>query len=319
MNSPDSRAIGRARRRLLAVGAVAACVPYVTLKVAWMTGFTIGLSGGATLFTPTMEVANAVTLGLELVAAGLAIALAGRWRWRVPAWLFGLVFYVGTGLLGGILVLLPVAFAMQWVAPPTAASTPAVIEGWVYLVVYAGFCLLGLCLLTLCAWHAWERWVLPWGWQRPLSSRAPVPSRVRQIALAHGGAMVVVAILAIGIEVRADLLSAHSVMALAMALLCLGGSTMLSLRRPVGLPGAVPLAMMWIGSAAVATWATYLALLLGIENPLVAGGAPMALVGLEVVHATVGWLTIWLLRGFVARHRSAPAAHGSTPLSVGAS
>ena len=87
MNSPDSRAMGRARRRLLAVGAVAACVPYVTLKVAWMTGFTIGLSGGATLFTPTMEVANAVTLGLELVAAGLAIALAGRWRWRVPAWL----------------------------------------------------------------------------------------------------------------------------------------------------------------------------------------------------------------------------------------
>lgn len=105
---------------LLAGIAVLACLPYVALKVAWLSGSTVGLTDPDALATTSMEVANALTLGMELVALALAVALARPAGARLPAWLVGLPMYVGTGLLGGILLVVPIQTVLGLVRGPRA-------------------------------------------------------------------------------------------------------------------------------------------------------------------------------------------------------
>lgn len=284
-------------RRALAAVAVLSCLPYVVLKLAWLAGSDMGLTDERLLGDLAMELANALTLAMMVAGAALAVLLVRGDRLRLPRWVVVPPMYVGSGLLGGILVLLPIQATLgaRGSAPPDQPDDP--IEGWVYALVYGGFALLGLCLLGLFAAYARERWLDADGWCTPMRTWRPTVGRERVIAIAHGVFMVAVCTAEAALVTRAGTLGGHQVLAVLMATLCLGGLVALALRRPGGRSGVVPLLATYVGSAAVAAWGLFFLVVFSVPNPLVGDRElPAALSVVEALRTINGALTLLCLR-----------------------
>jgi hypothetical protein len=149
-------------QRVALLAAVLATVPYLALKLLWLTGSTIGTTdrhGQDELSSTRFVAGNSITVLLMVVAALFVVALTRSWASRVPARLVFVLAAGATGLLGPILVGLPVGIAVQAVA--TGEVEPAEDTGmaaWVFAVVYCGFGLLGLAMAVLVIAHVLDRW-----------------------------------------------------------------------------------------------------------------------------------------------------------------
>ena len=78
----------RRLRAAAAAAAIAACLPYVTLKVAWLTGSSVGSAtalGATSLHDGRHTAGNVATLAMELLAVMLALALSHRRGHKLPA------------------------------------------------------------------------------------------------------------------------------------------------------------------------------------------------------------------------------------------
>ncbi|HYH33659.1 MAG TPA: hypothetical protein VD814_00760 [Nocardioides sp.] len=153
----------RSRIESVALGLVViAVVPYLVLKVLWLAGSTIGVRDEAVLselHSTRMVVGNNVTIVLELLAVGLAVALASGWGRRVPGWVMLGLGAGATGLLAPILLGLPIGSALQLVAEGDVHTAGMDhLSPWVFATVYGGFALLAVGILTLAWGHAATRW-----------------------------------------------------------------------------------------------------------------------------------------------------------------
>lgn len=140
---------------------IAACLPYLTLKVLWLSGRSIGATdaaGAATLTDPRHIVGNLVTVGMELVAIGLVLALTYSWGRRLPAALVLVPVWVGTGLLAPLVLGLPLGLVAEAVGGGAAAPADNGLAGWVFAVVYGGFIVQAVGLLTAFLGYALDRW-----------------------------------------------------------------------------------------------------------------------------------------------------------------
>jgi hypothetical protein len=142
--------------------ALVATFPYLVLKLLWLNGSTVGMTGdrrGDEMGSTRFEVGNTVTVVLVLVAAWLVVALSRSSAERVPA---KVVFVLGagaTGLLAPILLGLPPGLAVQALAEGTVRpAEDAGLEPWVFGVVYSGFGLLALAMAVLLLGHVARRW-----------------------------------------------------------------------------------------------------------------------------------------------------------------
>jgi hypothetical protein len=144
---------------LLAACAMAATVPYVLLKIAWLSGHYIGALDTGMLASPTFVVANAVTLLLDLAVVVVAAALGWQWGLRLPAWLVLGPMWVATGLLVTVAVGASVAALLALVLrlASTAVGVPG-LRPWVFAVVYTGFALQALLLSWLFVRYLRARW-----------------------------------------------------------------------------------------------------------------------------------------------------------------
>ncbi len=144
------------------VAAVISCVPYVVLKVAWLLGSSIGSAtavGAAELHDDRHTVGNVATLAMALVGVALAVALAHPRGREIPAAFVVLPVWIGSGLLAPLALSLPLGIIGQTVAgsgSPAAADNG--LHGWVYAVVYGGFSVQAVALMTAFALHARVRW-----------------------------------------------------------------------------------------------------------------------------------------------------------------
>jgi hypothetical protein len=141
---------------------VIAVVPYIALKLLWLTGASIGVRNEtalAELHSTRMIVGNNVTILLELMAVGLALALASDWRRRVPAWIVLGVGAGATGLLAPILLGLPVGSVLQ-LAVQGDVRTGGMdhLSPWVFAIVYGGFGLMAIGIVVLASRYAAARW-----------------------------------------------------------------------------------------------------------------------------------------------------------------
>lgn len=282
----------------LAAVAVAACVPYAVLKIAWLTGSSVGVRADA-LGGGAMQVANTLTLVMELVAAALAVALVRPIGLRIPAPLVLVPMAVGTGLLGGILVLLPIeaVLALTGLAEaPRAPDAEPLIAGWVYAVVYAGFAVLGLALLAIFAIHVERRWAGPSGWHRPLAALAGGDDRSARLSarsLTLSAALLAVCLAESVVNASRAAALAHPIMGVVAAAVALTGSVMLSARRPAGCPIWLPVVGVFTGASAVAAWGLFFAVLFLVPNPLVGETAvPAALPWLAAARALLGTVVL---------------------------
>jgi hypothetical protein len=135
--------------------AAAGTLPYLTLKVLWLSGSTIGVREPAFLADPTIAAANAITFTMDLLVIGLALALTQRWGDRLPAWLVLLPTWIGTGFLVPMVVaVLPGTVAEVLTGEPG----PAVFERWLQPLVYGGFAWQGVFLIAAFVAYAVRRW-----------------------------------------------------------------------------------------------------------------------------------------------------------------
>ncbi|MFD6435189.1 hypothetical protein [Streptomyces venezuelae] len=276
--------LGRSRRVLRLVS-VAACLPYLALKIAWICGSRLGIPDGSPLLDHrlTMIVANGLTVLMDAGVIVLALLLTRPWGLRMPGWLLAGPMWVATGLLAPIVAGYPLQLAVDALGGGAGGSSGGggdepFLDGWVFGVVYTGFIVQGLALGSLFVLYARDRWGHLWG------------GRVREMPPADGRwarfAVVVASLLAlfpaalhalwaagstVGLgEARAGertadfhVLEALDVVYLAAAV---GGALVLVFRRlpalPLpglpGLPVRVPLATAWVGSGAVGCWGGWL-------------------------------------------------------------
>ncbi|MET9466175.1 hypothetical protein ABZY44_15520 [Streptomyces sp. NPDC006544] len=171
-----------AGRKVLAAAAVAATVPYLTLKTAWLAGSHLGIPTGSMLLEPRpfVIVANAVTVLMDAAVIALVLVLTRPWGARVPSWLLVVPAFVATGLLTPIGLAFPGQLLLRalGLGPDAAvrAAQQPFLDPWVFHVVYTGFIVQALALAGLFVPYARERWGRRW--QGPLGARLPSPTGV---------------------------------------------------------------------------------------------------------------------------------------------
>lgn len=258
-------------RKVLRAVALAATVPYLGLKSAWLAGSRIGIPEGSVLLEPGVffTVANAVTLVMDATVIVLVLALTRPWGMRVPTWLMAAPVFIATGLLTPILTgfpgqMLVKALGMGAGEAAKAAQKPF-LDSWVFSVVYGGFMIQGLTLAGLFVPYARERW--GWRWQGVLGDRLPPSTGVVAGAAAAAGAAVAAVYLywafggAAGLNAeRAAVYSAETGVVSAAHGMCalLAGAGALLLALGGARRAWWPLALGWIGSSATLTWGMWM-------------------------------------------------------------
>ncbi|GGT24538.1 hypothetical protein [Streptomyces purpureus] len=274
-----------ARRALRAI-TVAACLPYVSLKIAWIAGSRIGIPDGSVLLEhrTVMAVANGVTVLMDAAVVVLALLLTQAWGLRVRAWLPAVPMWGATGLLSPIVVAYPaqLVLAAFMGAPRRVADGRPFLEDWVFGVVYGGFIVQALALGALFVTYARDRW--------GHVARGRVGELPRSLSGAGTRATAVVASLLALVPVALHTLWAFGVeggltpariaertsdfallegMRVAFAAVAVAGTLMLVFRLGRSLRVRTPLALAWLGSAALGSWGAYLltAALLPVDDP----------------------------------------------------
>ncbi|MCT7355403.1 hypothetical protein N4P33_25065 [Streptomyces sp. 15-116A] len=313
----------RARRVLRAV-AVASCVPYLSLKVAWLAGSHLGIPDGSPLLEhrTAVAVANGVTVLMDACVIVLALVLTRPWGLRLPAWLLAVPVWVATGLLTPIMT----GFPVQLVVSAFGGSVDATDDGgepflhsWVFCVVYGGFLVQGLALGALFALYARDRWGRLWQGRLgdlPCARFGTPAQRTAAVAAAVVALLPLTAHLlwacgattGLNADLIADRTSDFHVVEAQSAVFVAGAAAaglMLGFRRGRAVPVRVPLALAWITSAAVACWAGWqsVASLVVTED---ASERPTALMQLTYAGQTVvGLLVAGLaVRFLVARSKA---------------
>lgn len=160
---PQGRAVapeapGRLRLAVCAA-TIAACVPYLTIKLAWLSGSTVGWNDAEAARDSTLYVGNLVTMAMDAVAVVIALAFTFRWGLRLPAWLVLAPTWIAAGLLAPIAIAVPpAAVVMAFDEPAPASGAQDAMQGWVFGMVYTGFTVQGIGLLTAFVLYARARW-----------------------------------------------------------------------------------------------------------------------------------------------------------------
>ncbi|WP_370411646.1 hypothetical protein [Streptomyces fradiae] len=275
-------------RRALRVLAIVACLPYITLKVAWIGGGRVGIPDGSVLLDhPTaMAVGNSLTVLADAVVVLLALLLTQPWGLRVRAWLLVLPMWAATGLLAPIMAGYPAQLLVALVTGQNGGSSgPAdepFLDAWVFPVVYGGFIAQGLALGTLFALYARERWGHVWAGRLGDLPAGLAGPGVRAVAVAGAVLALLPATLAVlwvggmtdglspdlAAQYDADKATVDAVRVLFLVLAPLA-TLLLVGRRPAGLWTRTVMALAWVSSGAVGCWGAYMSLvsLLPLADP----------------------------------------------------
>jgi hypothetical protein len=272
-DSPDSVA-GRPSRSGLArlvigYGAIVCALPYLALKIIWLTGGQLGVANPALMHD--LATLNIVTALMDVVYIGIVLAFTHEWGLRIPAWLLLPPMWVASGLLARFVVAVPIvtisqAFAMGSIRVPPGGP----VEPWVYAVVYAGFTGMGVGLMFAFALYAHARWsaVFRSGAHavRLGATRAVhLPVAIIAALMAVAGSAVHLA-WAFGatIGVRADLAAGRTLSSFvlnaidaAMGISAASGILLMVLSTDRRIPYRAVVTFTWIGSGFLFAWALW--------------------------------------------------------------
>ncbi|MFG1949203.1 hypothetical protein [Nonomuraea sp. NPDC048826] len=277
MNDTPRAGIGRITA---AVVAIAAMLPYLTLKILWLAGSPIGVTDPEFMDDSVMVGMNAMTFGMDAVAAILALGFTMRWGMRLPAWLVLLPIWVGTGLLGVIVVMTPLGLLLQGAG---LFEVGGPIEPWVYVMVYGGFIGQGVGLMAAFVLYARDRW--PGVFATAVGHPYPSLTRSFQRVVAWGALLVTAVIAAVrffwalggrgGLPPRvADAMTAAGAVqqGLKGLLAVVAGVALVVLVRGRGRrPFWQPLVVAWLGSGSLFGWGLYAMIVTVTAAPLSAG------------------------------------------------
>ncbi|MEU4117267.1 hypothetical protein AB0F71_22555 [Kitasatospora sp. NPDC028055] len=311
--------------------AMVATVPYLTLKLLWLSGSHVGARDGKAL--DGLWTLNLLTFGMDVVALLLALAFVRPWGRRAPAALVAFPMWVATGLLGTILVVVPLDLlgSLVFGAEHRTAAQQADdgLAGWVYALVYGGFGVQGAALFTAFALYARRRWT---GLLHDRIGDLPdSPTRTVQRAFATAAALVALGVATaraywaaggrVGLPLRmaeeygrsmATMDAATAVTAVAAALALLVLVFRIGPRRRL----RVPLLVAWTGAGSLFGWGGFLLVAFGTSTtvPDLPRAVPGFMALVEAGQFTAGALMLAVgsvaltERGAGARRFSGPAS-----------
>lgn len=274
---PAGGARTRTTRTVLRLITVAACVPYLSLKIAWVAGSHLGIPEGSPLREEggPLIALNALTVLMDGAVVLLAFLLTQPWGRRVRSWLLAVPMWCASGLLAPIVAVFPVqtlTAALQGHAV-TDDGADAALAPWVWNVVYCGFIVQALTLGTLFVQYARERWGHLWRGRVGALPPSPTGSARRLTAGVAGaltlfvGAMHLMWAAGGTAGLSPARLAAQDVNArvndaayVLFAVLALAGVLLLGHGRGRRLPVLVPLAAAWTGAGALACWGGWMML-----------------------------------------------------------
>ncbi|MGR4883842.1 hypothetical protein ACIPUC_31105 [Streptomyces sp. LARHCF249] len=313
---PPVLALGTGRQ-ILRVVALAATVPYLTLKTAWLAGSRVGIPAGSVLNEPGLffTVANSVTLAMDACVILLVLLLTRPWGIRVPSWLLTVPVFFATGLLTPILLGFPGQLLIRLLGfgagPAGDSGREPFLDPWVFNVVYTGFTIQGLALAGLFVPYAGERW----GRLRQGVAGVRLPSSTGVVAAAAAVAgLAVAAVYAywafggtawLGAE-RAAAYSAETGVVSAVHGMCAlaAGAGALLLARGGKIRARWPLGIAWIGSGAALSWGTW-TLIAALGPELDGGEGPSGAVLLAYAGQMItGLLSAAVLTRFLTTRRA---------------
>ncbi|GGS88858.1 hypothetical protein GCM10010156_54140 [Planobispora rosea] len=306
--------------------AVAGILPYLALKIAWLTGSTLGIQDAAVLDDAGFFGLNLLTFGMDAVALVIVLAFVRLWGRRIPAGLILLPMWVGIGLLAVILAQVPLSALVGVLSGTPLLTEDSPVAGWVYVVVYTGFCCQALGLMVGFRYHARHRW--PWVFTRRVSDGTAGATHEFQ-AFAAWGVAIVAGILAV-INLSWILGATYGLPAAVIAgrtfafhlnvginaatAVAAAAGLLMIVRRRSGRPLWIPVTVAWIGSGAMFGWSLYAMIIALTPNPLNPGGDQgiLDLVSLFTLltGAVAGLTGIVALAEHASASRSAPPAAG---------
>ena len=180
----------RRAARVLRALAFTACVPYLALKIAWVSGSHAGIPEGSMLLEhhTAMIVGNSASVLLDSMVVVLALLLTEPSGRRAPVWLLILPVWAATGLLSPIMVGYPLQLGARLLggtaAPSGGPAARPFLDEWVFTVVYTGFIVQALALGALFVLYARARWGHLWrGRISGLAGQGPTRGVQRATAL----------------------------------------------------------------------------------------------------------------------------------------
>lgn len=313
----------RVARYLVGYVAVAAILPYLSLKLAWLSGSTVGwadpeLARGSGLYS-----LNIATAGMDVVALAAALTFTHRWGRRVPGWLVLFPLWVGTGFLAPIVLVHPfnAVHAALTGAPVTPPESP--LESWVPPLVYTGFTVQGLALLTAFVLYAISRWPSVFRTtvaDVPAGSTAGLQRVVGPAAALLAGVVGAVHLFwAVGgtFGIPASLLAGRGLPGLVVdgvfgAFAVGSGLGLLALvvRRGPTVPYWLPLTLTWTGAGSLFAWGLYNVVNTLGGTALGAAGEPgMAIYNLTSLAGLLAGTLVGTVAAFVLAERDTIHAH----------
>lgn len=239
-------------------GAALATLPYLTLKVAWVTGSTIGMTKPELLSAPSYRLGNAVTIVMDLVVVVAAMTLIQPWGERAPARLVMMTGWLATGFLLPLAPLLLVVLASSEQRLPTADEG---LYPWVWVLVYGGFLLQAALLLTAFGVYVRDRWPQWHCWSFDThGTSSPLRAAVcAALWLAAGIGMLGWAA-GLGVDASgATALRANVAVVGALALAAFAGVVACRADGRRARPaGGGPLVLLWVASSAGFAWSGWL-------------------------------------------------------------
>lgn len=315
---PDSMAGRPSRsglaRLVLGYGAIVCALPYLALKIIWLTGGQLGVANPALM--RDLATLNLVTALMDVVYIGIVLAFTHEWGLRIPAWLLLPPMWVASGLLARFVVAVPIVTISQAFAVGSTRVPPGgPVEPWVYAVVYSGFTGMGVGLMCAFALYAHARWSAVFG-SGPLAGRLDVhvPLAIIAALMAVAGSAVHLA-WAFGatIGLRPDLaagrtLSSYVLNAIdaAMGIGAASGILLMVLGRDRRIPyRAAVVTVAWIGSGFLFAWALWHLINVLGETALVRDRVEgMALINVLSLLRLLAGLLIGLLSLFLLADRT---------------
>ncbi|MFD9888605.1 hypothetical protein ACFWY9_04655 [Amycolatopsis sp. NPDC059027] len=271
-------------RLVACYAAILGTFPYLTLKIAWVTGGTLGLRDPSFVDSPTMVFANLLTAGMDAVAIALAFALTYAWGRRIPAPLVLFPAWAATGLLAPIVLSSPVI----GVDLLSSSTSTLPLHDWVWAVVYGGFTWQGLALLTAFVFYVRDRWpVLTTTRTRPvgvlgrIAGVAAIGTAALHFAWAAGSTFALV-------PGRTAGLSSRFLDIVVGVLTLLAVAALLTLHRGRLWPRLV---VVWTGAGSMVGWGSWMLFTTVLGGPL-AEGATLVQAAVYAVQVTVGVLAM---------------------------
>jgi len=159
--SPQEPARKGFTRLIAGYAAIAFILPYLVIKIIWISGVPLGMPNKSLVADPRMLALNILTFCMDAVAILLALTFTHRWGLRAPSWPVLFPMWVGTGFLAPIAVSVPITALVVALGPDSGqrpSSEQALVEPWVFGVVFTSFVGQGLALMTAFVLYVRARW-----------------------------------------------------------------------------------------------------------------------------------------------------------------